>query len=234
MARKIVFTSGERGIGQSTICAIAGCGLAMLNKKVVLLDLCIGKNNLHKILNLDVSFDIIDVLNVNCRLKQALVRVPNFFQLFCLPCATQLAGGGSLRLFRDLLNSLNDNFDFVLIDCPAWIGVDYFKLIFHNSEAIIVTTTDKKCVLATNNLASCVTSCGSIFIKLFVNYLTLIEKKRNTDKMIAKWLKLDLLGAFLRDKQIEKGQVLEEESICLDLAKNLIYPNYSLIRRYNV
>ena len=76
MARKIVITSGKGGVGKTTVCANLGLHLSKLNKRVVLLDVDIGLNNLDVITGVEnkIVFDIVDVIEKRCRVKQALIQ----------------------------------------------------------------------------------------------------------------------------------------------------------------
>jgi len=236
MARKIVFTSGMHGVGQSTICALTGCGLALLGKKTVLVDLSTGANSLQKILNFKAKYDIFDVSNMFCRLKQAVVSVPNFLQLFCLPrvgeCSTEKI---SLKLLEEVLDSLNCDYDFVLIDCPIRAELSFYKLIFYGSEAIIVSTTDKKAVMDTNNMASVVCGCNAS-MKLFINKLTQLEKKRNVDFEIANWLKIELFDSLVNFEKCSVSNIMlssELLSNCFRFGENF-FGKYNKLRRINV
>ena len=80
MARKIVITSGKGGVGKTTICANLGVALARMNKRVVLVDVDIGLNNLDVVTGVEnkVVFDIVDVIENKCRVKQALIQDLNY------------------------------------------------------------------------------------------------------------------------------------------------------------
>ena len=74
MARKIVVTSGKGGVGKTTICANLGARLAGLGFRVAIIDVDLGLNNLDVVLGLEnkVTFDLLDVIEGKCRVKQAL------------------------------------------------------------------------------------------------------------------------------------------------------------------
>ena len=76
MSEVIVVTSGKGGVGKTTVSANIGTGLAIAGKKVVLLDADIGLRNLDVIMGLEnrVIYDLVNVIEGTCRLKQALVR----------------------------------------------------------------------------------------------------------------------------------------------------------------
>ena len=76
MSEVIVVTSGKGGVGKTTTAANIGTGLAALDKKVVLVDTDIGLRNLDVVLGLEnrIVYNLVDVIEGNCRLKQALIN----------------------------------------------------------------------------------------------------------------------------------------------------------------
>ena len=76
MDKVIVITSGKGGVGKTTTTANIGTGLALLGKRVALVDTDIGLRNLDVVLGLEnrIVFDLVDVVEGTCRLKQALIR----------------------------------------------------------------------------------------------------------------------------------------------------------------
>ena len=89
MGEVIVITSGKGGVGKTTTTANLGTGLAKLNKKVVLVDTDIGLRNLDVVLGLEnrIVYTLVDVVEENCKLKQALIRDKKYENLFLLPAA---------------------------------------------------------------------------------------------------------------------------------------------------
>ena len=76
MGEVIVITSGKGGVGKTTTTANIGIGLAKLGKKVIVIDTDLGLRNLDVVLGLEnrIIYNIVDVINGNCRLKQALIK----------------------------------------------------------------------------------------------------------------------------------------------------------------
>lgn len=76
MSEVIVITSGKGGVGKTTTVANIGTGLAMLGKKVVVVDTDIGLRNLDVVLGLEnrIVYNLVDVINGSCRLRQALIK----------------------------------------------------------------------------------------------------------------------------------------------------------------
>ena len=89
MSEVIVVTSGKGGVGKTTTSANIGCGLALAGKKVVLVDSDIGLRNLDVVMGLEnrIVYDLVDVIEGSCRLKQALIKDKRYPGLFLLPAA---------------------------------------------------------------------------------------------------------------------------------------------------
>ena len=87
MSEIIVVTSGKGGVGKTTVVANIGTGLAQLDKKVVVVDTDIGLRNLDVVLGLEnrIVYNLIDVIEGNCRLKQALIKDKQYGSLYLLP-----------------------------------------------------------------------------------------------------------------------------------------------------
>lgn len=125
MGEVYVVTSGKGGVGKTTTTANIGAALAMEGNSVVLLDADIGLRNLDVVLGLEnrIVYDLIDVVEGACRLKQALVKDKRFDGLFLLPAAqTRDKDAVSPKQMQDLCNELKEQFDYILIDCPAGIS----------------------------------------------------------------------------------------------------------------
>ncbi|MDR0426214.1 MAG: septum site-determining protein MinD [Clostridiales bacterium] len=143
MTRAIVITSGKGGVGKTTVTANLGRMLACLGNKVVLLDTDIGLNNLDVIMGLEnrIVYDIMDVIENRCRIKQALIEDEVAEGLFVLPSAhsydTSKINGQNIKA---VVRSLKEKFDYVLIDCPAGIEVGFHRAVSAADEAVVVTT----------------------------------------------------------------------------------------------
>lgn len=89
MGEVIVITSGKGGVGKTTTTANIGIGLSGLGKKVLVIDTDLGLRNLDVVMGLEnrIVYNLVDVINGNCRLKQALVRDKRFPELYLLPSA---------------------------------------------------------------------------------------------------------------------------------------------------
>ena len=90
MGEVIVITSGKGGVGKTTTTANVGTGLAMMGKKVVLIDTDIGLRNLDVVMGLEnrIVYNLVDVVENNCRIKQALIKDKRYQDnLYLLPSA---------------------------------------------------------------------------------------------------------------------------------------------------
>lgn len=149
MGEVIVITSGKGGVGKTTTTANIGTGLAALNKKVVLVDTDIGLRNLDVVMGLEnrIVYDIVDVVNGNCKLRQALIKDKRFEGLHLLPAAqTKDKSAVTVEQMKDLCNELKQEFDYVIIDCPAGIEQGFKNAIAGAERAIVVTTPEVSAV----------------------------------------------------------------------------------------
>ena len=145
MAECIVITSGKGGVGKTTSSANIGAGLALAGKKVTVIDADIGLRNLDVILGLEnrIVFDLVNVIEGECRLKQALIRDKRVDGLWLLPAAqTRDKNAVNPDQMRKLINELKETMDYVIVDCPAGIEQGFKNSIAGADRAIIVTTPE--------------------------------------------------------------------------------------------
>jgi septum site-determining protein MinD len=145
MAEIIVITSGKGGVGKTTTTANLGTGLAKIGKKVALLDADIGLRNLDLILGLEnrIVYDIVKVAEGKCRLKQALVRGKHYENLYLLPAAqTRDKDALSPEQMKEICDQLSEEFDYILIDCPAGIEQGFKNAIAGADRALVVSTPE--------------------------------------------------------------------------------------------
>ncbi|CAM2797143.1 septum site-determining protein MinD [Fructilactobacillus fructivorans] len=146
MGKAIVITSGKGGVGKTTTSANIGTALALMGKRVCLMDLDIGLRNLDVVLGLDnrIMYDIVDVANGRVPLQKALVKDKRFDDnLYLLPAA-QNTDKTALKedQVKEIVDELKPQFDFVLIDCPAGIEQGFLNSVAGADSAIVVTTPE--------------------------------------------------------------------------------------------
>lgn len=149
MGEVIVVTSGKGGVGKTTTTANVGTALALFGRKVVLVDTDIGLRNLDVVLGLEnrIVYDIVDVIEGFCRLRQALIKDKRFENLFLLPAAqTRDKSAVSPAQMITLCEEMKQEFDFVIIDCPAGIEQGFKNAIAGAQKAIVVTTPEVSAV----------------------------------------------------------------------------------------
>lgn len=145
MAECIVVTSGKGGVGKTTTSANLGAALALAGKTVVVVDADIGLRNLDVILGLEnrIVYDLVQVIEGECRLKQALIRHKACDGLYLLPAAqTRDKNAIGPEDMRRLVNQLKELHDYVIIDCPAGIEQGFKNSIAGADRAVIVTTPE--------------------------------------------------------------------------------------------
>jgi septum site-determining protein MinD len=147
--RVIVVTSGKGGVGKTTTAANIGTGLALRGRKVVLIDADIGLRNLDVVMGLEnrIVFDLVNVVEKTCKIKQALIKDKRFDNLFLLPAAqTREKDAVKPDQMKELCEELRKEYDYIIIDCPAGIEQGFKNAIAGADQAIIVTTPDVSAV----------------------------------------------------------------------------------------
>ena len=208
MSEVIVITSGKGGVGKTTTTANIGTGLAALGYKVVLVDTDIGLRNLDVVLGLEnrIVYDIVDVTQGNCRLKQALIKDKRFEGLHLLPAAqTKDKTAVNPDQMRSLCGDLKKEFDFVIIDCPAGIEQGFKNAIAGAEKAVVVTTPEVSAVRDADRIIGLLEAAELREPKLIVNRLR-PHMVKNGDMMsiddIIDILAINLLGVVPEDEMI--------------------------------
>ena len=139
MGEVIVITSGKGGVGKTTTTANLGASLALEGKKVALVDTDIGLRNLDVVMGLEnrIVYDIVDVVEERCKLRQALIKDKRYDELFLLPAAqTRDKSAVNEEQMKELTQELKQSFDYILIDCPAGIEQGFKNAVAGADRAI--------------------------------------------------------------------------------------------------
>ncbi|MCI5493018.1 MAG: septum site-determining protein MinD [Lachnospiraceae bacterium] len=208
MSEVIVITSGKGGVGKTTTTANVGTGLAQLDKKVVLIDTDIGLRNLDVVMGLEnrIVYNLVDVVEGNCRVKQALIKDKKYPNLCLLPSAqTRDKTSVTPEQMVKLVDELREEFDYILLDCPAGIEQGFQNAIAAADRALVVTTPEVSAIRDADRIIGLLEANDIHNTRLIVNRLRMDMVKRG-DMMsiddVHEILAVDLIGAVPDDEQI--------------------------------
>ena len=216
MSEVIVITSGKGGVGKTTTVANIGTGLAMLGKKVVVVDTDIGLRNLDVVLGLEnrIVYNLVDVINGSCRLRQALIKDKRHPELCLLPSAqTKDKSAVSPEQMIKLTDDLREQFDYILLDCPAGIEQGFKNAIAGASRAIVVTTAEISAIRDADRIIGLLEASEIKNPELVINRLrpNMVKKGEMMEvEDIVDLLSIDLIGVVPDDEfiitQTNKGE----------------------------
>ncbi|CCU78509.1 Septum site-determining protein MinD [Halanaerobium saccharolyticum subsp. saccharolyticum DSM 6643] len=206
--KTIVITSGKGGVGKTTSSANIGTALAMQGNKVCLIDADIGLRNLDVVMGLEnrIVYDIVDVVENNCRLEQAMIRDKRYDGLYLLPAA-QTRDKTSVTPFqmKELIDQLKEDMDFVVVDSPAGIEQGFKNAIAGADQAIIVTTPEISAVRDADRIIGLLEAEGLRDPEVIINRIRADMVDRGDmmgiDDMI-EILAIDLIGIVPEDEGI--------------------------------
>ncbi len=216
MGRALVVTSGKGGVGKTTACANLGAALAQKGKEVLLIDTDIGLRNLDTALGLEnrIVFDLIDVIENKCRLKQAIIRDKQNQHLSLMP-ASQSRDKSDIneKQMRQLLEEVKNMYDFVIIDCPAGIEQGFKNAIAGADEAIVVCTPEVSSVRDADRVIGLMASQGISHVSLIVNRIKpdmVLGGDMLSVEDVEDILGQKAIGTVLEDKAVVKATNLGE------------------------
>jgi septum site-determining protein MinD len=145
MAKVIVVTSGKGGVGKTTSTAALGAALAQRNEKTVVVDFDVGLRNLDLVMGAErrVVYDLVNVIQGDAKLPQALIRDKRLETLHLLP-ASQTRDKDSLTPagVERVMGELKKSFDWIICDSPAGIEKGATLAMRHADIAVIVTNPE--------------------------------------------------------------------------------------------
>jgi septum site-determining protein MinD len=204
----ITITSGKGGVGKTTTTANLGTALAILGKRVSLIDADIGLRNLDVVMGLEnrIVYDLVDVIEGNCRLEQALIRDKRNNGLFLLPAAqTRDKTAVTPYQMQELISILKKEMDYVLIDSPAGIEQGFKNAIAGADKAVIVTTPEVSAVRDADRIIGLLEAEGLKNPEVIVNRIRMDMVQRG-DMMdindMIEILAINLLGVVPEDESI--------------------------------
>ena len=231
MGEVIVITSGKGGVGKTTTTANIGAGLSTFDKKVVVIDTDLGLRNLDVVMGLEnlVVYNLVDVIEGSCRLKQALIRDKRYETLYLLPSAqTKDKSAISPGQMKKLTSELKEEFDYILLDCPAGIEQGFQNAIAGADRAIVVTTPEVSAIRDADRIIGLLEQNHLHKIDLVINRIRMDMVKRG-DMMsvddVTEILSVPLIGALPDDEQVVIGTNQGEPVVGLDAKAGKAYLN---------
>lgn len=222
MGDVIVVTSGKGGVGKTTTVANIGVGLAIQGKSVALVDADIGLRNLDVVLGLEnrIVYDLVNVIEGDAKLKQALIKDKRYKGLFLLPAAqTRSKTDVSVEQMRTLFGELKSNFDYVIVDCPAGIEQGFRNAISGANKAIVVTTPEVTAARDADRIIGLLEAEEITDYNLIINRIRpdMVERQDMLDiDDLIELLSVELLGVVPDDEEVivstNKGEILVAKS----------------------
>jgi septum site-determining protein MinD len=144
-----------------------------------------------------IVYNLVDVVEGNCRLKQALIKDKKYPELYLLPSAqTRDKTAVSPEQMQALIAELRDDYDYIILDCPAGIEQGFKNAIAGADRAMVVTTPEVSAIRDADRI---------------VGLLEANELKQ-----------IDLIVNRIRYDMVKRGDMMSVDDVCEILAINLI------------
>ncbi len=209
MAAKVIcITSGKGGVGKTTITANLGAALASRGQKVVCIDADIGLRNLDVVLGLEnrIVYDLVDIVEGRCRLRQAMIRDKRTEGLFLIPAAqTRDKTAVSPSDMIKLCDELRPDHDWVIIDSPAGIERGFRNAIAAADTVFVVTNPEISAVRDADRIIGIVEAEEKGPARLIINRIN-PEMVQRGDMIgtedIVELLAIELVGIIPEDNNV--------------------------------
>lgn len=195
----LVITSGKGGVGKTTTVANLGTALALRGRSVVMIDADIGLRNLDVVMGLEnrIVYNLVDIVEGRCRLEQAMIRDRKVNTLFIIPSAqTREKDAVHPEQMKELCGKLEQDFDYIIIDCPAGIERGFRNAVAGAQKALIITTPEVSAIRDADRV------------------IGILEAEMMKD--------IHLIINRLNHKMVKRGDMMSTEDICSLLAVPLI------------
>lgn len=210
-AQIITVTSGKGGVGKTTTTANLGVALASDGKKVVCIDGDIGLRNLDVVLGLEnrIVYDLVDIVEGRCRLRQAMIRDKQLPELYLIPAAqTRDKSAISPSDMVKVCDELRPDFDFILIDSPAGIERGFRNALAPADVVLVVTNPEVSAVRDADRIIGLVESEEKGPARLIINRINPGMIKRGDmlkPEDVIELLAIDIIGLVPEDENVVKS-----------------------------
>jgi septum site-determining protein MinD len=207
-AKVLTVTSGKGGVGKTTTTANIAVALAGLSYKVVCIDADIGLRNLDVVLGLEnrIVYDLVDVVEGRCRLRQAMIRDKRLPELYLIPAAqTRDKNAVSPSDMVRLCDELRNEADWILIDSPAGIERGFRNALAPADVVVVVTNPEVSAVRDADRIIGLIEAEEKGPARLILNRVNMNLVKRgdmlNADDVL-ELLAVELIGIVPEDEAV--------------------------------
>jgi septum site-determining protein MinD len=221
MARTISLLSGKGGVGKTTITANLGIALAKRNQKVCVIDTDVAMANLSLIFSMQAApITLHDVLLGEASISDAIYDGPNGLKI--IPSGLSLDSYRRVDVERisSVIELIKNQFDFILLDCPAGIEKNVISVIAAAEETLLITSPDSPSVADVLKAKITAQRLGAKTVGVILNYFR-GEKGEISKQDISKMLELPIYGVIPFDDEVRRSFMSEKSNpIILKNPKN--------------
>jgi septum site-determining protein MinD len=207
-ATVVTISSGKGGVGKTTTSANLAVALALSGQKVVCIDGDIGLRNLDVVMGLEnrIVYDLVDVVEGRCRLRQAMIRDKRVPELYLIPAAqTRDKSAVSPSDMVRLCDELRPDYDWVIIDSPAGIERGFRNALAPADTVLVVTNPEVSAVRDADRIIGLVEAEEKGPARLILNRLNPSLVKRGemlTPEDVLELLAIELIGIVPEDEHV--------------------------------
>lgn len=222
MAKIISITSGKGGAGKSSISTGLACAFSKRGKRVLILELDIGLRCVDIMLGVEnrVVYDLGDIIAGRCSISDAVILSDTFPNLHYIAAPVNIAGDFHFDKILRCIRYLKKNYEIILIDTPAGLGISILSVQNLSDLAVIVTTPDPICIRDGEKVASLIEEVGFSDYKLIINRVNRVNMRKssvNDLDAVIDGVGAQLLGVVAENDEyqlaLSSGQWVSEKNI---------------------